>query len=113
MMNNLFNIDKLMVIILCISGSIFGIFSAFPGHTNFDEFNSLNEIFSQNLSNIQPPLHSILWFYTIRFGDFLNLELSIQTSLLLLLQSFFWYTPYIFTNMIQTCKAPGSALEQI
>ena len=60
MMNNLFNIDKLMVIILCISGSIFGIFSAFPGHTNFDEFNSLNEIFSQNLSNIQP--HCIVFY---------------------------------------------------
>ena len=103
MMNNIFNIEKLIIIFLCIIGCTFGIFTAFPGHTNFDEFNSLNEILIQNLSNIQPPLHSILWLHTIKIGEFLNLNLSIQTGLLLLVQSIlFWYTFYIFTNLIQS-----------
>jgi hypothetical protein len=97
-----FNNNCFVLSTLAILGLIVTIFSAFPGHTNFDEFNSLNEYLGYNLSAIQPPLHSIIWGNSIIFGKYIGLKPIWQASLLFFLQIFlFWLAAYYFASLLK------------
>lgn len=90
---------KYVLEILTLIGIFICFISSFPGHTNFDEFNSLNEFFLGNLSDIQPPAHSIIWGSSIALGEKLGLLPIWQVSLLLIAQlTIFWACMLVLTK---------------
>ena len=57
--------------------------SAFPGHTNYDEYFSLNEFWNGVLSDTHPPMQTLLWSGSMALSNILGLGNALQTSTLL------------------------------
>ena len=90
---------------LCFIGFLVCFISAFPGHSNFDEFYAINSFFENRLSDIQPPAQTILWSNTILFAEKLGLSSLWQAALLLILQlSLFWISFYFLLNTFKEKK---------
>ncbi len=76
--------QKLFNNLLIVSGISFGFcinfISAFPGHSNFDEFFSLNEYWSGNFSDTHAPMQTLIWAGLINILSFLNFGSEVQIS---------------------------------
>jgi hypothetical protein len=77
---------------IIILGYAFGVISAFPGHTNFDELYTLGEYFRGEVSDMHPPIQMLLSANIIEFGKILGITplYSISTILILQLAIYWW-----------------------
>lgn len=79
------------IIVLCFFGFLLTVISAYPGHTTYDETYSLTEHWTGKLSDLHPPLHTIVWSALMDVGRLLGLDPLQQAALLLVVQSaLFW-----------------------
>lgn len=92
--------DKVALVILVSIGAIsfiVTVLSSFPGYINWDEWMSLNGLFDGVLSDIQPPVQTIIWRSLMDICRAVGLGPVIQWSALLIIQSlFFWTAAVVF-----------------
>ena len=80
--------------------------SAFPGHTNFDEYSSITEFWSGLLSDTHPPMQTLLWTGSIALSDFFGFSNSIQTStLLFIILLIFLLSTYLIASELKSLKS--------
>jgi hypothetical protein len=89
--------------VLAIGGHITTVVLAFPGHSNFDEMYSLNELWAGRLSDVHPPLQTVVWSVLFKLGSELGLPDIWQAATLLLIQSaIFWISAWVLAKHLKT-----------
>src|SRR5262249_29210803 len=72
-----------------------------PGHTNFDEFYSLTELWSGKISDLHPPLQVEVWGALMDIGRTFGLGPVGQASVLLIVQAaVFWASAAIIASWL-------------
>lgn len=95
--------DRLVLASACVLGAALTVASSYPGHTNYDEFSSLNEILSDAVSDIQPPLQAIAWAGLIDLGKRLGLGNTASLATMLIVQTaLFWWALYVIAGSLRT-----------
>ncbi len=104
--NNFLLLKKTVILIGSLLIFITYTLSAFPGHTNFDEFYSINEFWSGNLSDLHPPTQTLIWAGLMDLSNFFSLSKSLQTySMLFCIIILFLLSLYLISTLIKTLTA--------
>jgi hypothetical protein len=88
---------------ICVLGWLLTIVSAFPGHSNFDELFTLTEYWSGTLSDVHPPLQTVVWSGLMNVGRAFGLGPVGQAAVLLAVQAaVFWSVAGIMASWLTT-----------
>ncbi|MDQ6733330.1 MAG: hypothetical protein M3Z35_04310, partial [Nitrospirota bacterium] len=102
--------DTGFIVALASLGFLLTIVSAFPGHTNFDEFYSLAELWSGAVSDLHPPIQVLTWAALMDFGRLFGLGAVAQAGLMLIVQAaVFWSSAALVASWL-TSKRLGRIL---
>ena len=72
-------LNNLLIFLGISFGFCINFISAFPGHSNFDEFSSLNE-YVRKFSGTHAPMQTLIWAGLINILSFLNFGSEVQIS---------------------------------